>query len=189
MDPPVKIIGVAGPARSGKDTVGDYLLGSRHGYQSYSFAQPMKDMICIMLGKSEDWINEHKEEMMENIGASPRKMLQTLGTDWGRDMIHKDIWMMLGLIFINNCRSSGIDGVVITDVRFDNEAEMIRKSGGVICHINRPGGPEVRDHASELGIIHQATDFHIVNDGTIDDLHQEVEHLMEVYDRLIKLRR
>jgi hypothetical protein len=104
-------------------------------------------------------------------------------------MIHEDIWMLRGQVYINNCRDAGVEGVVITDVRFNNEAEMIRNSGGIICHIVRPDGPEIRKHASEEGIIHQATDFHIRNNGTINELYGKVGKLIQCYNKLLKLRR
>ncbi len=185
----MRIFGITGAARSGKDCIGNYLMGLDTRYQHYSFAQPMKEMICTMLSKPKAWLNQHKDEVIPFLDASPRKLLQTLGTDWGRDMIHKDIWLNLGQRFIDNCESARIPGVVITDVRFENEAAMIRMNGGVICHVRREAAPEVRAHVSEAGILHHPTDWAMHNDGTLPELYLKVDQLIAGYDKLVALRR
>src|SRR5690606_32540033 len=86
-----RIIGLAGPAGSGKSTVAA-ILRSRHAYCELPFAKRIKDALANLLEIAPFELERHKEEPLPWLGVSPRYMMQTLGTEWGRTMIHPDIW-------------------------------------------------------------------------------------------------
>lgn len=86
------VIGLTGAAGSGKDTAAD-ILCKTHRFIKLSFADPLYDMVSIATRTPVDLLHERecKEATIKSIGASSRKLLQTLGTEWGREIIDKDI--------------------------------------------------------------------------------------------------
>ena len=185
----MKIIGVAGPARSGKDTVGDYLV-EECNFVRLAFASPMKHMISTLLNASVDWIEheDNKEYPVPGLNHSPRELLQTLGTEWGRNTLEKDFWVNIvwrqvdALIVSDHC-----PGIVITDVRFENEADRIRQSGGIIAHISRRDAPQIAEHVSEAGVHMKGCDCKLYNDDTIPDLYRAVDAMRKMYPKLVRL--
>jgi hypothetical protein len=163
---PARLIGLTGKARSGKDTVAGFLPG-----QKLAFAAPLKRGLQIMLQLNDEHVNgDLKEVTLDWLGKSPRQLLQTLGTDWGRNLVHPDLWLLVAKQKIEKYLSMGLD-VVITDVRFDNEADLIRSLGGQVWHIVRPDAQAVNAHASEAGVwFHPGKDYLIYNNGTLEEL-------------------
>ena len=182
----MKIIGVAGPARAGKDTVGDYLVKYK-GYKRFAFADPMKDMICALLGWQREHLELAKDEHIASLGYSPRELLQTIGTEWGRDTLNKHFWVDATFRQIANLHEGAWAGVVITDCRFENEASRIRKEGGIVTHISRSNAPVVAEHVSEAGVSMKGSDCKLYNEDTIEDLHIAVDKMLGMYDKLVRL--
>lgn len=162
------IIGIAGRARSGKDTTAEHLR-EHHGFEIVRFADPIKRMIEA-LGVSSTYSEGLKEIEIPRIGVSYRKLAQTLGTEWGRHMIGPNLWLNIAEYTIEQSRS---DRFVIPDVRFPNEAAWIR-SVGHLWHITRPDAPDVRPHISELGIGPLEGEVFLANDGSLDELYSQV---------------
>lgn len=171
-----QIIGITGKAGSGKDTVADYLV-ARHNFVKVSFAQPLKDGLCAMFGWSQEQLLDRvwKESALEGIGKSPRELMQTLGTEWGRDLVHKELWLMLARQRIEASEKS----VVISDLRFDNEAELIRSLGGQVIHLTRPQTTEVAAHSSERPVTAISVDKVVVNSGSTTELFRNVDGLVK----------
>lgn len=161
------LIGLTGPAGCGKDTVGQ-ILCDRAGFTRIAFADPIKRMVR-QLGIETD-NRDTKEQPIDWLGRSPRYLMQTLGTEWGRNMVHPELWLMLAEREIKHNGGH----TVITDVRFDNEADLIHKNGGVVWKISRRQVNAVERHASESGVNAENIDRYIVNNGTIADLTDEV---------------
>ena len=161
-----QVIGIAGKARTGKDTVAEFIISANGGYR-YSFADPLRAMLVPLgIDMNDPYWRARKELPIPAIGVSPRRLMQTLGTEWGREMVHPDIWVSLA-------RQRLLDrgpGMIIPDVRFDNEAKWVRKVGGLIIHLERPGVEEVEQHSSEDGVSVEMSDLTIKNDGTLDQL-------------------
>lgn len=176
--PQAPLIGITGRARSGKDTVANFIVAAVGGYR-YSFADPIRAML-IPLGvdMSDPYWQARKEEPIPALGVSPRRMMQTLGTEWGRQLINPDLWLIMAH---QRLLQSG-PGMVIPDVRFDNEVAWIRKHGGRIIHVIRPDAKAVEAHASEDGIEMQDTDARLFNSGTLEELQLSVRELLRVYD-------
>ena len=204
------IIGLVGFIGAGKGTVGELL--HLQGYKQASFAGVLKDTASIMFGWDRDLLEgdtvesrmfrEAKDEFWsEKFGYefSPRLALQRLGTEAGRDVFHKDIW-----IYALEKRIQNKKNVVITDTRFPNEIEWIRSKGGIIVEVKRGPRPEWYEelkywystdrgpndthpskiknlpHESEWRWIgHEyAIDYTINNDGSLKDLAVNVNTLL-----------
>ena len=126
----MKIVGFAGKAGAGKDTAALALINE--GWYKYSFAQPIRDGLEAMFGiPQKDMFDTHlKNQSNYKYGRSIRYMLQTLGTEWGRNMMSNEIWIQRGMEIC-----SQHEKVVIADVRYKNEAQAIRDAGGIIVEI------------------------------------------------------
>jgi len=168
------LIGLAGPARSGKSTAATY-IEQQFGFAQYAFAQPLKEALRGMLNLSDRELEgDLKEEALTDIGLSPRQLMQTLGTEWGRQHGGRDFWLRVAerrLAHIEDALPHAFNGYVISDVRFENEAAWVRARGGVILHIHRPDAPQVASHSSEHGIAIHGGDIEISNDADIETLH------------------
>lgn len=161
------IIGIAGLARVGKDTLADY-LARVHDFDKYSFARPIKQAVQVMFGLDDRHTDgELKEVTLSELGKSPRELMQTLGTDWARDMVHQDAWLISAQMRI---KQEDTGHVVFSDVRFENEAAWIRGLGGVVIHMRRSFAMSVRAHVSEAGVALANGDFQFDNDGPLQAL-------------------
>lgn len=176
--PQAPLIGIAGRARSGKDTVANFIIAAIGGYR-YSFADPIRAMLAPLgVDMNDPYWQARKEDVIPALGVSPRRMMQTLGTEWGRNLINPDLWLVLAH---QRLLRNG-PGMVISDVRFENEAAWIRKHGGRIIHVIRPEAKAVEAHASEDGIEMLDTDAQLFNSGTLEELQLTVRELLRVYD-------
>lgn len=176
--PQAPLIGIAGRARSGKDTVANFIIAAIGGYR-YSFADPIRAMLAPLgVDMNDPYWRARKEDVIPALGVSPRRMMQTLGTEWGRNLINPDLW----LVMAHQRLLRNGPGMVISDVRFENEAAWIRKHGGRIIHVIRPEAKAVEVHASEDGIEMLDTDAQLFNSGTLEELQLTVRELLRVYD-------
>lgn len=91
--------------------------------------------------------------------TSPRRFMQTLGTEWGRDHMGKNFWVNITERLI---RRSG--KAVITDTRFKNEVEAVKALGGVVVKIHRAGLKADTSHSSESGVEDLPFDYRVIND-------------------------
>ena len=155
---PMRIIGIAGLARSGKDTLADYLLDNLGDvWRRSSFANPMKQMLGAI---GVDCSDSNKDNIDPTFGVPVRHMMQTLGTEWGREMIHGNIWVEAF------ARLNAGKYVIVPDVRFENEAELVREYGVLIC-IEGRGGIE-GGHISERKLQYDDRDIYIDNSRDLD---------------------
>lgn len=169
--PPV--IGLAGRARVGKDTAASFLLAAIGGYR-YSFADPMRGMLLQLGIDMNDpyWI-ERKEDIIPALGRSPRYLMQTLGTEWGRNLVHPQLWLLLAQ---QRLLQNG-PGMIVTDVRFENEADWVRSQGGRVVHILRDDAAKVEAHTSEAGVAVADDDLIIHNNGTLEEFQDRLRNL------------
>ena len=175
------LIGLHGLARTGKDTAANY-LAAHYALLSYAFADPLKHALEDMFGLSIAHLEGSlKEQPLPGIGKSPRQLMQLLGTDWGRHLVHPDLWLLLAEQNLNATaalRQDELSGFIVRDVRFENEASWVRKKGGVIVHIQRPDAQPVTPHCSEAGIAIHDNDFVIHNDEDLPGLYKQLDRLM-----------
>ena len=176
-----KLIGLAGKAGAGKDTVADYLW-EKEGAIKIAFADALRAAGTSIFGLDpRNFLDRDlKEAEVEYWGMTPRRMLQLLGTEATKPVFGDDIWLKRWFLSYSAVRDT--DHVVVPDVRFDVEAEAIRHLGGTIVHIVRPGAGlsgAAGEHASEAGIELQDGDLYLLNDGTTYDLGNKVDELWE----------
>ena len=167
------IIGLSGYARSGKDTVAE-LLCLNYDYKRVSFADPMRQALYVLSPKLDnnlrlsDYIDEYGWEVAKQ-NLEVRRLLQVFGTEVGRKQFGSEFWIDIALKDLDNTSLT-----VISDVRFPNEAEAIKKLGGSIWRINRHNHSAVNGHPSEHAMDNYMFNHVIYNDGTLDDLADEV---------------
>lgn len=172
-----EIIGFTGFKGAGKDSAAQELIIA--GYENVKFAGALKEMFRAFLryiGLHDDYIEELvegalKEEPMAFLGGkTSREFMQHLGTEFGRDLIWEDLWVNAAMM-----RSDQFDKVVITDVRFPNECSSIQEKDGHVYRIHGQDDPnEFSNHESEKYIAKLPVDGEIYNDGTLEDLSEEV---------------
>lgn len=178
--PLVRLIGLSGAAGSGKSTAAQYLHDA-HGYQRKRFAQPLKDALRRILQSA--LMDDHTiERMIEGdlketparvlLGKTPREAMQTLGTEWGRNCIGGDFWVNLMRHALDTSKRGSL--IVIEDVRFDNEAALIRAYGGKIIRMEGRGGI-TGTHASESGVDPDMTCY---NGGSIAETHRWFDYVL-----------
>ena len=154
------IVGVTGRAGCGKDTFADRLMEKKPEFAKVSFADPIKSMLKHGLGLSKEQLyGDRKEEVDLRYDRTPRYLMQTLGTEWGRSLVGGDIWVQA---LENRLANTGPSNFVIPDVRFENEAELCRKHG-VLVHIDGHAKPHVREHVSEKPVSRPVGDIYIDN--------------------------
>jgi hypothetical protein len=173
------LIGLTGPARSGKDTIANH-LASTYRCQTYAFAWPIKAGVRAMFNLDQRHTDgAYKEVAIPHLGGkSPRELMQTLGTEWGRDQVSQEVWLNMAVDRWRRCEAAG-KHLVITDVRFDNEAELIRELGGRLLHISRDDAHAVAAHSSEGGVTIDPRDIGLTNNTTQYDLLHIVDALVE----------
>lgn len=161
------LVGITGPARSGKDTFAEFLRAYLGG-TIYSMADPIRNMLRgIGIDMNDPYWQSRKEEPIPVFGKSPRELMQTLGTEWGRDQVNPQIWVILAHHFRMNDPNTAL---IVPDIRFENEARWIRDSGGLIVRIERDNLSTVKKHSSEAGIKVLPQDLVVKNNGTLEDL-------------------
>jgi hypothetical protein len=195
----MSIIALCGFHGSGKDTLGNILV-EKFGYTKLSFAGIVKDVVSIIFDwdrkllegdtkESRLWREEIDEWWSNRLNIpnlSPRWVLQNVGTDLFRNNFHQDIW-----VACLEKKISKLAGIVITDIRFENEINTIKKLGGVIIRvkdkntpiwfekvINGSEKPPSNIHPSEYSWIYNSPDYTIENTGTIKDLENKIISLL-----------
>ena len=175
-----RLIGICGPAGSGKSTAAYFFV--KQGWTHMKMAQPLKGMLAHLLTlvgytpfDREDMLEGGlKEAHIPNLGTTPRHLMQTLGTEWGRDCHGEDFWVNIAEAHIRNLSAIDRVNIVIDDIRFENEASMIRRLGGSVLHISRSKLPHMghRDHISEAPLKYGAGDMIINNNSTVGNLYE-----------------
>ena len=174
------VIGLCGLAGSGKSTAARYLV-EHHGFVRRPFAALFKGMLRTLLqaqGVSTDVVERMVDGDLKEVptpylgGATPRRAMQTLGTEWGR-ALSPNLWIKTWAASL-----IGLDYVVADDVRFENEATAVRGLGGYVLRIERAGAGSASGaaHASEVQPI-PAT-LSIRNNGSVTDLERTVDALL-----------
>lgn len=172
--PKPALIGLWSPCmQSGKTTTATLLFS--HGYRRASFATPLKEMVVTLMhnaGIKSDRIKEYvygdrkSEPIPELGGKTARFILQTLGTEWGRNLIASDLWTSMAGRYI---RTAGCR-LVFDDLRLPNEADLIESLGGELWKITRPGVADSTGHSSEGALANRRFAREIVNDGSLEGL-------------------
>ena len=207
------IIGICGLIGAGKDTIADYLVNI-HEFRRDSFAATLKDAVSAIFGwdrdllegrtkSSREWREQRDEWWSERLGReiTPRWILQYWGTEVCRKGFHDDIWIASLEHKLLNTK----DDVVISDCRFPNEIQAIKRAGGKVIRVVRGPDPAWYEDAKTVNAgpqnmlwatsklrlesynIHSSetswigTDFDRVldNNSTMDYLYSQVNDLVQ----------
>jgi len=174
----MKIIGLSGKKRSGKDTVyqvaGDYLKKNKAKAGRVAFADPLKHEISEITGFNLEFIEKNKEGL--------RPLLQTWGADFRRKYCGAEYWIDKMRPIVEQS-SSHYDVLFITDCRFTNEARYIKEIGGTLVKVERrdSGYPESFDNHSSENDLNDYGDYDYIlnNDKTKEELTQSVSQMLE----------
>jgi hypothetical protein len=179
------LIGLAGAARSGKDSAGQALMNL--GWTPRAFADKVREALYALnpvliepnyaegVTSLRYEVDHYGWEGVKEMYPEVRSYLQRLGTEGGRENLGESVWVD-GLF--RDYETWG--PTVITDVRFPNEANAIRKRGGLVVRIERPGMKPIREagHSSENALAGYLYDDVILNDGTVEQLRDRVMQLI-----------
>ena len=187
----LNIIGITGRKRHGKDTLGDYLV-SNYGYTKIGFADALKEGCRHIFGFNDDQLYGNSKEIDDEFWkASPRKVLQFVGTDLFRDQLARvlpedkyDIWVK---VVEKTILQNPDKKYVITDVRFNNELAFIKKYNGLTIKVQRDTITDIDWHISESYIDELQTNYTIKNSGTLEELYKKLENVMD-YNRYTKYK-
>lgn len=164
------IFGISGEKFSGKDTVANAIVAryARDGRKAklVRFAEPLKQSLCTLFGWDRAQLESHEfKETPEPItGKTPRYIMQIMGTEFGRELLHDELWIRLAAVEVERCLQNDIVPI-LSDVRFENEASMVRAMGGTIVHVINPTNVVRTDvHASENGVSQEPGDCRFIND-------------------------
>jgi len=205
------VIGLLGFIGSGKGTAAEYLV-KEHNYTQDSFASSLKDACSVVFDwprellegdtlESREWRDEVDVWWQGQLGIdqfTPRLCLQLFGTDAIRNHFHQDMWF---LTVKNRIQKNPDLDIVISDVRFPNEIQMIRDLGGTLAQVVRGKDPvwydvavsanrgdefaliEMQDchsdvHFSEWAWAGEQLDVILDNNGKLDDLYKNINNML-----------
>lgn len=190
----LNLIGLCGVKRSGKDTAGYYFIDN-HKYVKYAFADPFKKACKEIFMFNKDQIDGNlKESIDDRWNISSRKVFQRFGTEIFRDSLQdffpeidvcdkNDFWIYRFKLWYNEQKKNNPNiKVVVTDVRFENEAGIIKKLGGKLIKINRSDINNEDTHISETSINNIKADYNIDNNSSISDYYQKLEDIYYSYN-------
>lgn len=184
------IFAFTGLAGSGKSTAADY-LSSKHGFVRTRFASPLKAMVrgfLVNIGVRHDVIERMIEGDLKEVpandfgGKTPRYVMQTIGSEWGRDIITPTLWTDAWANHVVRLIKAGQTRIVVEDCRFPNEMDAIRAMGGIVVRINANHAglsKGAAGHASEKQDL--AADLTLWNDGPVDIFHARLDGLLDRY--------
>jgi len=192
------IIGISGYSGSGKDLVGTIIQEiSLNKWHIKKWAGKLKTIASILTGIPVENFEDQEfkktllgpewgtvkdiplngvpvfADMQFNSLMTVRDFLQKLGTEAIRDSLHENTWVNATMVDY-----TAESNWIITDTRFPNEAEAIKKAGGIVVRINRPGVQPINPHPSETSLDDWSFDAVINNDGDVSDIVHKVGLLL-----------
>lgn len=190
------LIGLMGKAGSGKDTVGEYIK-QKHESVMYAFATPIKELTrTLFLFDDEQLYGSKKEDIDTRWGITPRESWQKIGTNIMQFGIYGHLPGLISKVplrqfwiyhfemwynnFINNPENKN-KLIIITDVRFLLEGNIIKDLGGIIIEITRPDldMSQIKYlHSSETESNDIKPDIILINDSSIDNLYKKVDNII-----------
>lgn len=186
-------------------TVDDWWLEEQSGWEIKKFAGKLKVIASMLTGipvekledqdfkktnlpkqwnapiPGEDW----RDGKPVDVPMTVREFMQKLGTDGLRDGLHTNVWVNALFADYLPVHTDHVEGGfewpswIITDCRFENEAQAVKEKDGIIIRVNRPGVTAVNAHPSETSLDNWDFDEVITNDGTKEDLYRKVKFILE----------
>lgn len=189
----MEIIGLSGYARAGKDETAKILVED-FGFTRVAFADKLRDMLYALNPiVSYGWQTKAKDYPLEPVyvqniidrfgwdgykgtlyGNEIRRLLQRLGTEAGRKTLWDSIWIDAAFAGLDKD-----DKIVVSDVRFPNEATAIEQRGGALWRIHRAGVNALNMHESEIALDNWDFEVHIMNHEDLEALRNNIHEYME----------
>lgn len=187
-----KLILITGRKFNGKDTVANY-LHNKYEYTQLAFAEPLKHICKILFGfTNEQLYGSTKETLDERWKITPRRVLQYMGTEMFRKGL-KDLLPDIGENIWIKCMEYKLADmfdsqkrIIISDARFPNEMNLAKTFSRTLkIRVTRPYANTSKDvHASEIEIEHLDVDVEILNDGTLEDLYENIDEILKEYGKI-----
>lgn len=181
------IIAISGKKGSGKSTIGEIFRDNR--FILDSFANSVKDICTILFGYNRNKLEGITEEdrkwretkdikysELMNKNFTPREAMILVGTYFGRNMIHPNIWIET---LFNRYYNNSNKNLLITDLRFPNEYDEIKKRGGIIIRVNRFNNDNLH-YETECLLDNHKFDYIIDNTGTIYELKDKINKILTI---------
>lgn len=169
------VIAITGRLGSGKTTIAKHLELNHH-YVRVRFAEILKDMLRA-LGLTKEEVDGSLKETPSSLlfDQTPRHAMQTLGTEWGRNLIHQDLWAHAWKVRAAEQLALG-HKVVCDDCRFENEEVFVRHfHGAQIWRVLRLEKDTPAIHPSEKDLAFIQHDASFANYGSVKDLQVMVD--------------
>lgn len=172
----MKIIGISGKKKSGKDTIANIICAMNDGVNiKYAFATELKKEVAHACNCSVTFIDTNKDLF--------RPILQWWGTEYRRNLFGRDYWIRKMRAALEHMKENGVNLVVIPDVRFENEFEFIKyELKAPVYRVERisnfTNGYDI--HPSEIALDGETFDFVVQNNGTINQLIDEVKRTVKL---------
>jgi dephospho-CoA kinase len=179
------LICIIGNIGTGKTTLANIL--KENDYEEITFAGPVKEIGLIFGFEKHELYGTQEDKLKQNEywGVSGREFMQKFATDIMRNELPKHINMNMNndTIWVRLCEKKIINllknnkKIIVSDGRFPDEINMIKKLGGKIIKIKRDNPYEIT-HESETYISKLNADIIIDNNGTIEELKKQIINLI-----------
>ena len=181
------LIGIGGRLASGKDSIADY-LSDAHGWQKMGMSDPLHQSM-MTLNPIVNMTHHHLVEELTTVRYAEltvqegytlakenfeyRRLLQVFGTEVIRELFGNSVWVDFARKRVLECIGKQ-ENVILTDLRYPNEIDLVRELGGSAWWVDRPGFNTAGEHTSENSVNEDDFDVTISNSGTLEDLHDTV---------------
>ena len=183
------IVGITGKKFNGKDTLGNHLV-SKYGYIRIAFADPLKEVLKTVFNFNDAQLyGESKETIDEYWKVTPRTVMQYVGTDMFRNQMGKiipnigtNIWIeVIKRKILDIWKTNPTQKIVLTDLRFPNEINLIKELGGIIIRVKR----NIDKSEDEFVVIHESETYIDMFDVDYDfENNKNKDMLYEKFDKI-----
>lgn len=182
----MSIIALAGKRGAGKDSVAEIIMNAQPGkWRVVKFAEKLKTITSMLTGYPiEDMYSQSgKGIFLQDYGMTIGEFQQKLGTEAVRDNLHTNAWVLSAFADV----AEG-ENILITDCRFPNEMEEVRKRGGLVVRVEgdplkkRGDGTRDDNHPSETALDDADFNITINNNGSLERLKVKVNQFLAVLD-------
>jgi hypothetical protein len=179
------VLAIGGLAGSGKSAATEQAMATGD-WERLRFSAPLKAMLRAFydaVGATPEEIERRIEGDLKELpdpylnGQTPRYAMQTLGEEWGRQLIDPELWVSRWNERARALTGAGVN-VLCEDLRYANEADAIRSRGGTIVVLKRNNHKDVGTHPSET--LNYSADYVIDNNGTLSELHRNMAEFVEI---------
>jgi dephospho-CoA kinase len=182
------IIAICGKKGSGKDTIGNYLC-EKYDFLKLNFADPLKEACKHIFELTDEQLYGDKKEIIDEYwNITPREIMQFVGTELLREQlknkfnnIGSNIWTMLMKKKIANILEKNSEqNIVISDLRFLNEYNLLNSLNGVILKVTNNNVKNFigNTHESETEMDNIKYNYIIENNLELSDLYEKIDFLM-----------